>query len=167
MLHERRLLTAGPHGVREETQLGAGPAGGLGDAGTTCRECTGASVGLGWRWRASAGLKNRAGDRMRSRGAKHNLDGPCCSHRPHTLAQGGPLIAEHCVSSVGAPTHRAMPPHTVDPRSRELVEGPSRVVLTGAVNPMADAAAERRRATFNSDELAAFLHDGKDNLKRR
>ena len=60
-----------------------------------------------------------------------------------------------------------MPPHTVDARSRELVEGPSRVVLSGAVNPMADAAAERRRATFNSEELAAFLHDGKDNLKRR
>jgi hypothetical protein len=60
-----------------------------------------------------------------------------------------------------------MSSHTVDARSRELVEGPSRVVLTGATNPMDDAATERRRATFSSDELAAFLHDGKDNLKRR
>ena len=57
-------------------------------------------------------------------------------------------------------------PHHVDSRSRQLVEHPARVVLTGAKNPMEDAAAERRKATFNSDELAAFLHDGQDKLQR-
>lgn len=39
--------------------------------------------------------------------------------------------------------------------------------MQGAANPMEDAAAERRKATFSSDELAAFLHDGADKLQRR
>ena len=54
-----------------------------------------------------------------------------------------------------------------DPRTRAILEAPVRVVMTGAANPMEDAAAERRKATFSSDELAAFLHDGEDKLQRR
>lgn len=57
--------------------------------------------------------------------------------------------------------------HSPDAATRELVAGPSRVTMQGAANPMEDAAAERRKATFSSDELAAFLHDGADKLQRR
>jgi hypothetical protein len=39
--------------------------------------------------------------------------------------------------------------------------------MRGSTSPMEDAAAERRKATFDSEELAAFLAEGKDNLLRR
>lgn len=55
----------------------------------------------------------------------------------------------------------------VDARTRQLVEQPCRVTMAGYVNPMEDAAAERRKASFNPDELAAFLHGGEDKLARR
>lgn len=55
----------------------------------------------------------------------------------------------------------------VDARARQLVEQPCRVTMAGYVNPMEDAAAERRKSTFNPDELAAFLHGGEDKLARR
>lgn len=55
----------------------------------------------------------------------------------------------------------------VDARTRQLVQAPCQVTMRGHVNPMEDAAAERRRATFNPDELAAFLHGGEDKLARR
>jgi len=57
--------------------------------------------------------------------------------------------------------------HSPDAGTRQLVEAPSRVVMAGATNPVEDAAAERRKATFPSDELAAFLQDGADKLQRR
>ncbi len=55
----------------------------------------------------------------------------------------------------------------MDARTRQLVEQPCRVTMAGYVNPMEDAAAERRKSTFNPDELAAFLHGGEDKLARR
>ena len=55
----------------------------------------------------------------------------------------------------------------VDARTRALVQAPCQVTMRGHVNPMEDAAAERRRATFNPDELAAFLHGGEDKMARR
>jgi hypothetical protein len=57
--------------------------------------------------------------------------------------------------------------HTADSSTKVLIEGPCRDVLKGARDPVEDAAAERRKATFSSEELAVFLHDGEDNLKRR
>ena len=55
----------------------------------------------------------------------------------------------------------------MDARARQRVEQPCRVTRAGTVNPMEDAAAERRKSTFNPDELAAFLHGGEDKLARR
>lgn len=57
--------------------------------------------------------------------------------------------------------------HSADAKTKSLIEGPCRDVLKGARDPVEDAAAERRKATFSSDELAVFLHDGEDKLKRR
>ena len=58
-------------------------------------------------------------------------------------------------------------PRAVDARTRQLVEAPCRVATAGAVSPVEDAAQERAQASFNPDELAAFLHDGEDKLARR
>lgn len=55
----------------------------------------------------------------------------------------------------------------VDSATRTLASGPCAVVLAGAASPVEDAAAERRRATFDSSELARFLHGGDDKLARR
>ena len=69
-----------------------------------------------------------------------------------------------------APLPAPPPPHRcvqVDAATRRLVEQPSRVVLQGYKSPMQDAAAERGQATFDSEELAAFLHEGEDKLLRR
>lgn len=57
--------------------------------------------------------------------------------------------------------------HSPDSATRELVAAPCRVAMMGASNPMEDAAAERRKSTFDSEEIAAFLHDGADKLQRR
>ncbi|KAL4854889.1 Peroxisomal acyl-coenzyme A oxidase 1 [Chlorella vulgaris] len=54
-----------------------------------------------------------------------------------------------------------------DPSTAQLLEAPCRTVMRGSTSPMEDAAAERRKATFDSEELAAFLAEGKDNLLRR
>ncbi|EFN54271.1 hypothetical protein CHLNCDRAFT_36152 [Chlorella variabilis] len=58
-------------------------------------------------------------------------------------------------------------PRPVDARDKQLIEAPCREVLLGAISPMDDAARERARSTFDSNELAAFLHDGEDKLQRR
>ena len=60
-----------------------------------------------------------------------------------------------------------MASRAVDARTRALVEGPCAVTMAGAASPVEDAAAERRRATFDSEELARFLHGGEDKLARR
>ena len=58
-------------------------------------------------------------------------------------------------------------PQRPDEATRRLVDPACRVTLAGAANPVDDAAAERLKATFDSEELAAFLHDGVDKLQRR
>ena len=55
----------------------------------------------------------------------------------------------------------------VDAATRALVQGPCAATMAGAASPVEDAAAERRRATFDSSELARFLHGGEDKLARR
>ncbi|GAB4820390.1 hypothetical protein N2152v2_007436 [Parachlorella kessleri] len=55
----------------------------------------------------------------------------------------------------------------VDDRTKALVEQPSRVVLQGARDPRDDAAAERQKATFDPQELAAYMNDGLDKLQRK
>jgi hypothetical protein len=54
-----------------------------------------------------------------------------------------------------------------DVRLRELVQQASKVVLTAYTDPKEDARAERAKATFSSDELAAYINDGEDKLRRR
>jgi hypothetical protein len=54
----------------------------------------------------------------------------------------------------------------VDPRTRQLVEQSSAVILATHVEPKDDMLAERSRASFNSQELAEYLNGGKDKLKR-
>ena len=55
----------------------------------------------------------------------------------------------------------------VDDRTKALVEQPSRVVLQGSRDPRDDAAAERQKATFDPQELAAYMNDGLDKLQRK
>lgn len=54
----------------------------------------------------------------------------------------------------------------VDNRTRKLVEQSSAVILATHVEPKDDMIAERKRATFNSQELAEFLNGGSDKFKR-
>jgi acyl-CoA oxidase len=54
----------------------------------------------------------------------------------------------------------------VDDRTKKLVEQSSAVILATHVEPKDDMAAERLRASFNSQELASFLHGGSDKLQR-
>lgn len=54
----------------------------------------------------------------------------------------------------------------VDARTAALVEASSRVVLSASADPREDIAAERRRARFDSQEVAEHLNGGKDNLQR-
>lgn len=54
----------------------------------------------------------------------------------------------------------------VDERTRQLVSQSSAVILATHVEPKDDIIAERKRASFNSSELASFLHGGSDKLKR-
>ena len=56
---------------------------------------------------------------------------------------------------------------SIDARTRALVEAPCRVTMQGAANPVEDAKNERRKATFDSEEVARFLHGGEDKLARR
>lgn len=54
----------------------------------------------------------------------------------------------------------------VDERTRMLVQ-PSSVAVMGAhVEPTADMAAERRRATFDVQELSIALNGGKEQLEK-
>jgi acyl-CoA oxidase len=58
-----------------------------------------------------------------------------------------------------------MPPP--DPRARELVAQASKMVLAVASDPKEDARLERAKASFDADELAAFMAGGQDKLDRR
>ena len=55
----------------------------------------------------------------------------------------------------------------VDPRAKALVQAAAAVVCSTAEDPREDARAERLKSTFDSDELAAFLADGPDKLRRK
>eukprot|EP00884_Botryococcus_braunii_P015671 jgi/Botrbrau1/2788/Bobra.0125s0001.1 len=59
-----------------------------------------------------------------------------------------------------------MASNNVDDRTRKLVEQSSAVILATHVEPKDDMIAERKRASFNSQELAAFINGGNDKLKR-
>lgn len=51
--------------------------------------------------------------------------------------------------------------------TRELIQRSSKVILEAATDPRDDAMAERARASFNPDEIAAFLAGGIDKIHRR
>ena len=55
----------------------------------------------------------------------------------------------------------------VDNRQRELVAQASNIILRTHTDPQEDARNERAKATFDSDELAAFMNDGADKLLQR
>jgi len=54
-----------------------------------------------------------------------------------------------------------------DARARELVAHASKVIVAMQSNPKEDARMERAKASFNSNELAAYMNDGEDRLHRR
>ncbi|KAK9824680.1 hypothetical protein WJX72_012328 [[Myrmecia] bisecta] len=54
-----------------------------------------------------------------------------------------------------------------DERTRKLVAASSEVVLANHVEPTADMRAERARASFDSEELAAYLNGGRHKLQRK
>lgn len=55
----------------------------------------------------------------------------------------------------------------MDPRQRNLVVQASKLILEGYTDPKDDARYERSKATFNSDELAAFMNGGVDRLEQK
>lgn len=55
----------------------------------------------------------------------------------------------------------------VDARTRELVARAAKPILDVQSDPKEDARMERAKASFNSDELSAFMNDGEDKLRRR
>ena len=59
-----------------------------------------------------------------------------------------------------------MKPRT-DERAKQLAQASSKVVLRSHVNPVDDMAAERARASFDSQQLAEYFNEGPDKLKRR
>ena len=65
----------------------------------------------------------------------------------------------------GSDTIIAMP--APDARTKELVAQASQLILQVASDPKEDARLERAKASFNVDELAAYMAGGKDALERR
>ena len=57
--------------------------------------------------------------------------------------------------------------HNVDERTRNLADASSKVVLRSHASPVEDIRAERESASFRSQELAEYLNEGPDKLKRR
>ena len=55
----------------------------------------------------------------------------------------------------------------LDPHSRDLVARASRLILANQSDPVQDARTERSKASFNSEELAAFTNDGAERLQKR
>lgn len=55
----------------------------------------------------------------------------------------------------------------IDGRSRALVAQAAGPIIATTTDPKEDARQERAKATFNSQELAAFINDGEDKLHRR
>lgn len=55
----------------------------------------------------------------------------------------------------------------MDARTRELVANAARPILAIQSDPKEDARMERSKASFNSNELASFMNDGPDKLRRR
>jgi acyl-CoA oxidase len=58
-------------------------------------------------------------------------------------------------------------PHHVDARTRALQAGVTAAVLKQAEDPTKDIADERRRATFDVNDLLYYLNGGKDKVARR
>ena len=54
----------------------------------------------------------------------------------------------------------------LDPRAAGLVSAAA-ATAASPENPREDARRERLQATFDSEEVAAWLHDGADNLRRK
>jgi acyl-CoA oxidase len=55
----------------------------------------------------------------------------------------------------------------MDSRQRSLVANASEIILQSYTDPKDDARDERAKATFNSDELAAFMNGGADRLEQK
>lgn len=55
----------------------------------------------------------------------------------------------------------------VDERARKLAASSAEVVLRPHVEPKDDMLRERARATFNSNELAAYVNGGQEILDKR
>lgn len=52
-------------------------------------------------------------------------------------------------------------------RARSLAAQSAKVVMGAFVDPRDDMVRERKRASFSSDELAAYLNGGSDVLQKR
>ena len=57
--------------------------------------------------------------------------------------------------------------HNDDTRTRQLADASSKVVLRSHASPVEDIRSERDSASFRSQELAEYLNEGPDKLKRR
>ncbi len=55
----------------------------------------------------------------------------------------------------------------VDDRTRKIQEASTALVLRHAEDPKADIAAERRKATFDVNDLLYFINGGKEKVERR
>lgn len=55
----------------------------------------------------------------------------------------------------------------LDRSTRAIVEQASQKIQAAHVEPSEDARCERAKATFRVEELAAFMNDGEEKLKRR
>lgn len=61
----------------------------------------------------------------------------------------------------------AAPPRNVDARTAALQRPASEVILKTHTEPSYDLAMERRKATFNVEELSYVLNGGKEQLEKK
>ena len=63
--------------------------------------------------------------------------------------------------------HKTVADNKVDQRTKALADASSEVVLRSHASPVEDIRAERESSSFPARELAGYLNDGPDKLKRR
>lgn len=88
----------------------------------------------------------------------------CCIGN-HLLLAGG-IRFEFCGSGYICMSMAAQQRY-VDPRTRELAQKSSNVVTLLNVDPKDDIAAERRKASFSSNQLAIYFNGGEEMFSRR
>ena len=55
----------------------------------------------------------------------------------------------------------------VDARTKQLADASSKPILAVNVDPTEDMREERSKSSFDSDEVAVYLNDGRDKLQRK